>query len=76
MLSFKLLPSGMNKVMPFAVNYLEMQWASLIRQQEGRKFEDRYSSVHYKFDAGDMEKMSESKNDARKLNNKVKWIAF
>ncbi len=77
MLAFKIVPSGMNKVMPLAVNYLEMQWSSLIRQQEkGRKFEDRYSSIHYKFDAGDMEKMSESKNDARKLSNKLKWIAF
>lgn len=77
MLSFKIVPSGMNKVMPLSVNYLEMQWSSLIRQQEkGRKFEDRYSSVHYKFDAGDMEKMSESKNDSRKLSNKLKWIAF
>ncbi len=77
MLGFKIVPSGMNKVMPLAINYLEMQWSSLIRQQEkGRKFEDRYSSVHYKFDAGDMEKMSESKNDTRKLSNKLKWIAF
>lgn len=77
MLAFKIVPSGMNKVMPLAVNYLEMQWSSLIRQQEkGRKFEDRYSSIHYKFDAGDMEKMSESKNDTRKLSNKLKWIAF
>lgn len=77
MLAFKIVPSGMNKVMPLAVNYLEMQWSSLIRQQEkGRKFEDRYSSIHYKFDAGDMEKMSESKNEARKLSNKLKWIAF
>lgn len=77
MLAFKIVPSGMNKVMPLAVNYLEMQWSSLICQQEkGRKFEDRYSSIHYKFDAGDMEKMSESKNDTRKLSNKLKWIAF
>jgi YidC/Oxa1 family membrane protein insertase len=77
MLAFKIVPSEMNKVMPLAVNYLEMQWSSLIRQQEkGRKFEDRYSSIHYKYDAGDMEKMSESKNDTRKLSNKVKWIAF
>ncbi len=77
MLSFKIVPSGMNKLMPIAVNYLEMQWSSFIRQQEkGRVFEDRYSSIHYKFDAGDMEKMSESKNDSRKLSNKLKWIAF
>ncbi len=77
MLSFKLVPNGMNKIMPLSVNYLEMQWASLIRQQEkGRKFEDRYSSINYQFDAGDMSSLSQSKDDAKKLSNKVRWIAY
>ena len=77
MLSFGLKANGMNTVMPAGINSLDMQWSSKIPQQEkGRKFEDRYSSIQYKFVANDIEKLSESKNDEKKLTNKVKWIAF
>jgi len=77
MLSFGLKANGMNMVMPAGTNSLDMQWASKIRQQErGRKFEDRYSSIEYKFVADDIEKLSESKNDEKKLANKIKWVAF
>ncbi|HJV79123.1 MAG TPA: membrane protein insertase YidC, partial [Paludibacter sp.] len=77
MLSFGLKASGMNTVMPTGTNSLDMQWTSKIPQQEkGRKFEDRYSSIQYKFLANDIEKLSESKNDEKKLNNKIKWVAF
>ncbi len=77
MVSFGLKANGMNTVMPAGTNSLDMQWAAKIRQQEkGRKFEDRYSSIQYKYVADDVEKLSESKNDDKKLTNKVKWIAF
>ncbi|MDR3651411.1 MAG: membrane protein insertase YidC [Paludibacter sp.] len=78
MLSFGIKANGMNTVMPAGINSLDMQWSSKIRQQEiGRKFEDRYSSLQYKYEAESaVEKLSESKNDEKKLENKVKWIAF
>jgi len=77
MLSFGIKANGMNSVMPAGTNSLDMQWSSKIRQQEkGRKFEDRYSSIQYKYLANDVEKLSESKNDEKKLENKVKWIAY
>lgn len=77
MVKFEISSVNMTKVMPLGTNYLDLQWTSKIRQQEkGRKFEDRYSAIHYKYMADDPEKMSESKNDTKKLSNKVKWIAF
>lgn len=77
MLGFAIKANAMNTVMPAGTNFLEMQWYSKIRQQEkGRKFEDRYSGIEYKFVADDVEKLSEAKDDERKLPNKVKWIAF
>jgi len=77
MLSFGIKANGMNTVMPAGTNSLDMQWDSKIRQQErGRKFEDRYSSIEYKYVAGDIEKLSESKDDEKKLPNKIKWVAF
>jgi YidC/Oxa1 family membrane protein insertase len=77
MVGFGLKANGMNLVMPAGTNSLDMQWTSKIHQQEkGRKFEDRYSSIQYKYVSDDVEKLSESKNDTKKLENKVKWIAF
>lgn len=78
MLQFNIVPHQLNTVLPARTNYLEMQWASKIRQQEkGRKNEDRYAMIQYKFlTDSDVEKMSESSNDTKKLNNRVKWIAY
>jgi len=77
MLGFGLKAKDMNTIMPTGTNSLDMAWTSKIPQQEkGRKFEDRYSSIEYKYVADDVEKLSESKNDEKKLTNKVKWIAF
>jgi YidC/Oxa1 family membrane protein insertase len=77
MLSFGIKANSMNTVMPAGINSLEMQWDAKIRQQErGRKFENQYSTIEYKFVADDVEKLSESKNDEKQLPNKVKWIAF
>jgi len=77
MLDFAIKANAMNTVMPAGTNFLEMQWYSKIRQQEkGRNFEDRYSGIEYKYVADDVEKLSEAKDDEKKLPNKVKWIAF
>jgi YidC/Oxa1 family membrane protein insertase len=77
MLGFGIKASNMATVMPAGINSLDMHWASKIRQQEkGRKFEDRYSAIEYKFVADDIEKLSESKDDQKDLENKVKWVAF
>jgi YidC/Oxa1 family membrane protein insertase len=77
MLSFGIKANNMTTVMPAGINSLDMQWTSKIRQQEkGRKFEDRYSLVEYKYWADDVEKLSESKDEQKELPNKVKWIAY
>ncbi|HLP05654.1 MAG TPA: membrane protein insertase YidC [Paludibacter sp.] len=77
MLSFGIKATNMNLVMPAGTNSLDMQWNAKIRQQEkGRKFEERYSTIEYKYVADDIEKLSESKSDSKKIDNKVKWIAF
>ena len=77
MLSFGIKSTNMNTVMPIGINSLDMQWNASIKQQEkGRKFEEKYSSIQYRFVSGDMEKLSEVKNDEKKTDNKVKWIAF
>jgi len=82
MLGFGLKASEMNTVMPLGTTFLEMQWASKIRQQEkGRSFEDRYSNIHYKFWKDDVKQMSESKDEIKGKDEndklgKLNWIAY
>jgi len=77
MVSFGIKANGMTTVIPAGVNSLDMHWTTKIRQQEkGRKFEDKYSAIEYKYVADDVEKLSESKDEEKELPNKVKWIAF
>jgi YidC/Oxa1 family membrane protein insertase len=59
------------------INSLELQWRQLIPQQEqGRKFEERYAQLQYMLAGGDMEKLSESKEDDAKESTRVKWIGY
>lgn len=77
MLSFGVKANNMNTVMPSGTNFLDMHWTSKIRQQEkGRQFEERYSAIEFKYVADDLDKLSESENEEKKIDNKVKWIAF
>ncbi len=67
----------MNTVLPAGLNYLDVQWDAKIRQQEkGRKFEEKYATLQYKFVGDEIENLSESKNQKESLAGRVKWIAF
>lgn len=77
MLDFVVSSKNINNIMPLGTNYMIVNWDSKIRQQEkGRQFEERYSTLNYKYVSDDMEKLSESKDDSKKIANKLKWIAF
>ena len=59
------------------INSLELQWRQLIPQQEqGRKFEDRYAQLQYMLVGGEMEKLSESKDDNAKESARIKWVGY
>jgi YidC/Oxa1 family membrane protein insertase len=52
-------------------------WNTRIKQQEkGRKFENRYASLHYKLQGDDVESLSESSNERIEIKNGMKWVAF
>ena len=70
-------PHNMQTELAQNVNSLELQWRQLIPQQEqGRKFEERYAQLQYMLVGGDMEKLSESKDDNAKESARVKWIGY
>ena len=77
MVSFRIAPHNMQTELAQNVNSLELQWRQLIPQQEqGRKFEERYAQLQYMLVGGDMEKLSESKDDDAKESARVKWIGY
>lgn len=56
---------------------LNFSWAQdLKRQETGRMFEERNSALYYKFAGGDVENLSENKNDTEERKTKIKWIGF
>lgn len=66
-----------NQLSRESVDFLKMSWHSIIpRQEENESFEKRYSQLHYKLQGGDVEKLSDSKNDSREVEDAVKWISF
>lgn len=77
MLGFKVRGNKMNSIMPLGSNYMIFNWDAKIRQQEkGRQFEERYSTLSYKYVADDMESLDAAKDDSKKIANKIKWVAF
>ena len=77
MIHLSMEPHNMQTELAQNVNSLELQWRQLIPQQEqGRKFEERYAQLQYMLVGGDMEKLSESKDDSAKESARVKWIGY
>ena len=77
MVHLALEPHNMQNALAQNVNSLELQWRQLIPQQEqGRKFEERYAQLQYMLVGGDMEKLSESKDDSEKESARIKWIGY
>ncbi|MBO5619461.1 MAG: membrane protein insertase YidC [Paludibacteraceae bacterium] len=77
MVRFSIVPHNMQTVLAQNVNSMEMHWQQLIPQQEqGRKFEERYAQLQYMLVGGDMEQLSESKEDTQKENARVRWIGY
>jgi len=77
MVHLALEPHNMQSVLAQNMNSLELQWRQLIPQQEqGRKFEERYAQLQYMLVGGEMEKLSESKDDDAKESARVRWIGY
>ena len=65
--------SGQN----FKPSALSLRWTDKVRQQEkGLYFENMYSTLTYREDDGDTEKLAEQKDDEQQPEKKVQWVAF
>ncbi|MCC8154547.1 MAG: membrane protein insertase YidC [Tannerellaceae bacterium] len=69
--------NGMNGILSPMTTSLDLNWEQMIRQQEkGRKFENQYSGLYYKFQGNNVDNLSELKNQEKQIADRLHWIAY
>ena len=77
MVSFIIAPHQLQTELAQNIRSLDVEWSQVVPQHEqGRKFEERYAQLQYMLVGGDIEKLSESKEDHEKENANIKWIGY
>jgi YidC/Oxa1 family membrane protein insertase len=77
MLRFEIRTSGLNGVLAPSTNALDIQWEQqLLSQEKGRKLENQYTGLYYKYTADNVEHFGEAKDEVKSISNRLKWIGF
>lgn len=68
---------GMENIIPSSTATMDFVWRQkMLRQEEGRVFEERNSAIYYKYAGGDTKYLSETSNDQEEVDERLKWIGF
>lgn len=77
LVDFKVVSNNMEQVLSSNYTSFDLKWNQKMRQQElGRKFENQRTQLYYKYAADDVDYMSESKDDTKNIDNRLKWIGY
>ena len=77
MVSFIIAPHQLQTELAQNIRSLDVEWSQVVPQHEqGRKFEERYAQLQYMLVGGDIEKLSENKEDHEKESANVIWIGY
>jgi YidC/Oxa1 family membrane protein insertase len=80
MIGFDVNFNNLNDVIASNQNKLTLDWQMYLPQQEkGRQNEDNYTSIKYRFHAGEVEGFRERSTkevESADLPNRLKWVAF
>lgn len=77
LLSMRIVQKGMDRMFQSNNRTLGVHWRqNVARQETGRAFEERNSGLYYKFAGGDVENLSEAKDDSEERKAKIRWVAF
>jgi len=77
MIDFTIVPHNLRDYIMSGTNSLDITWTQKMRQLEkGRKYEERYARLTYKYLSDNVEQMSETKDDSKSIPNKLKWIGY
>ena len=76
-LNFTVQTRGLNGILAPSTNAIDLQWSQKMRSQEkGRKLENQYTSLYYKFLSDDVEYFGDSKDEEKQISNRLKWIGY
>jgi len=77
MVDFTIVPRNMQSYLAAGTNSLDINWAQKMRQlEQGRRYEQQYTRLTYKYFSDDVEQMQSTKNDTKTITNKLKWIGY
>ncbi len=78
LLDFNIKTSGLKKVAGANSEYVNFLWSiNMPRQEKMSKFgENNQSTIYYKFDKDEVEKLAPAKSESKSLSTKVKWVGF
>lgn len=75
--NFDIRQKNMNAVLSPSATSINMFWDQKMRRQEkGRKFEEQYSNLYYKFTADDVEYLNSGRDEKETVSNRVKWFGY
>lgn len=68
---------GLNDLIAANSSYVELDWrTNLLKQERTIKAERTVSTIYYKYIDDNVDYLSESSDEQKSLNEKVKWVAF
>ena len=74
---FNIVPHNLSNHISSQTGSLDLTWKQKIRQQEkGRKFEQRYTQLFFKYLNDNVENLRETKDDSRTTDSRLKWIGY
>ena len=77
MLDFEIRSVGLNDVLSPNTSSLDISWMQKARKLEkGRKYENQFTGLYYKFLTDNVEKLNEAKSDDKQVSNRLKWISY
>ena len=77
MLDINIASQGLEGMAMPGETALLLDWkATVLQQEKGRDFENRYSSLTYKRQGKGVKKLSEMKDDSKEPEEALEWIAF
>jgi len=77
MLNWEIQGVGLNGILAPNTESLDMNWRQKVRKlEQGRKFENQFTGLYYKFSAGNVDNLNANKSDEKQLPNRLKWITF
>ncbi|GAB1405578.1 MAG: membrane protein insertase YidC [Lentimicrobiaceae bacterium] len=77
MVDFDVKFVNMEGVLPINTKDLNINWnARLLRQEKSLSSEKMNTTVHYRHSDGEVDYLSERKDDAKRIQTRVKWVSF